>query len=484
MKIPSFLPALILCCYALIPSITSAQPYTPRMEPCPCVIKVDTALVSKCGYLVVPENRQKPQGRTIKIPFVSVRKREQDPNRNFLLYTTGGPGYSTTANFDSLTARMDFLQFGGFIAFDQRGSRRAQPCLDCPEVNEAIRRSYRDHLSKDSLVLQAVTHCRKRLTAQGIDLSAYNTIESAADINDLRKVLQLDSLYLFGISYSGGLMLTVAKNHPEAVKAMFLHSPLPGFVNYEEHALFNHNEALEQVFENCLKDSSNTELYGNLRERFHKYFTDINGRQFTIRYAPKGSKDSLTVTYTKDELLEALMNRFNRWGVKEVPFVMNEMIAGRHAGYVKEILDQKFEGNKSLSHGMRYSIYCSEQIAYASKDLVKQQEILLPWLANYNFNNVNHAICDCWKVKPEPPVVKQPVYSNVPALITAGDVDPWCRPFYNRLIKRTMPNGQSVTVHNNGHGPRMVVDGTDFIRMFFQQPYRKLVSNTPNAIVE
>jgi pimeloyl-ACP methyl ester carboxylesterase len=262
-----------------------AQGYVPKIEPCPCMIKVDSALISKCGYLIVPENRQKPGGRTIKLPFVYARKTAADSN--VTLFTTGGPGYSTLANFTQLRASSDYFQFGGFIIFDQRGSKKSTPCLDCPEVSAARKKAYRENLSIDSLQLVAIKQCRKRFVAQGIDLSAYNTIESAADINDLRLALQIDSLNLLGISYSGGLMLTVGRNHPEGVKSLILNSPLPSYTNYEEEGLFNINEALEQVFDNCEADSADKNTYGNLRERFHQYFTGITGKRFTISYRKK-----------------------------------------------------------------------------------------------------------------------------------------------------------------------------------------------------
>lgn len=460
------------------------QGYVPKIEPCDCLIKTAPGLITRCGYLVVPENRQRPGGRTIKIPFVFARKPGMDSVRNVMLYTTGGPGYSTIANFDSLRYHSDFFQFGGFLIFDQRGTKKSQPCLDCPEVSEAVKKAYRENLPFDSLKLRAVRQCRERLTAQGIDLSAYTTIESAADINDLRKALRLDSLRLFGISYSGGLMLTVARNHPEAVKALFLNSPLPGYVNYEEHALFNFNEALNKVFDNCEADSTHDARYAGLRDRFHQYFSSLAGKQFPIRYAENGSKDSLTLYYTKNELIDAVIDRINNWQLKTVPFVMTELINGNHAPYVREQLDGIFNGDKALSAGMRYSIYCSEQIAYASKALVKKQDTLLPWLAGHRFNNVNHGICDCWQVKPEPPVAKTPVYSNVPALLVAGDADPWCPPFYNRLIQRTMPHAQVLIVHNNGHIARVAMQGVDFLKLFLEAPYRKLVSPFKEVIVE
>lgn len=461
-----------------------AQKYTPVIEPCPCMIKIDTGLVSQCGYLVVPENRQRPQGRTIKVPFVFVRKPEQSPVKNIMLFTTGGPGFSTIANFDSLRYRSDFLQFGGFIVFDQRGTKKSKPCLDCPEVNEAVKRAYKENLSKDSLILIAAKQCRNKLSAQGIDLSAYNTTEIAADINDLKTALNLDSLNLFGISYSGGLMLTVARNHPGCARSLLLGSPLPGYVNYEEHALFNHEEALNQVFDNCERDSANHSLYGNLRERFRNYFSSISGKSFILPYAEEGGADTLQIRYTKNELLDAVINRLNTSQVKTVPLVISELISGNHDKYVREVIDGYLAGNKSLSHGMRYSVYCSEQIAYSNKNLVKKQDTILPWLAGYPFNNVNHAICDCWKVKAVAPEAKIPVYSNIPALVAAGDIDPWCRPFYNRLIKRTIPNSQLLLFHNRGHVPGMAIRSADFVKMFMDDPYRKIMSPSKEVVVE
>ena len=461
-----------------------SQDYTPEIEPCPCLVKIEKGLISKCGYLVVPENRQKPAGRKIKVPFVYARRPGADSVKNITLYTTGGPGYSTIANFDSIRYRSDFLRFGGFIAFDQRGTKMSKPCLDCDEVNIAIKKAYKENRPKDSLELEAVKKCRNRLAAEGIDLSAYTTIESAADINDLRIALHLDSLNLLGISYSGGLMLTVARDHPACVKSLILNSPLPGFANYEEDALFNINEALNQVFDNCETDSANNIQYNNLRERFHQYFSSISGKVFSIPYIEKGTHDTLQVNYTKNELLDAVVDRITTSQLKNVPFVMNELINGNHSGYITEVLDEKFAGNKSLSHGMRYSVYCSEQIAYADKALMKKQEQMLPWLSGYSFNNVNHAICSCWKIKPEPAIVKTPVYSTIPALISAGDADPWCRPFYNRLIKRYMPNSQLLLIHNRAHGSGFGIDGVDFVKMFMNDPYKKVISTTKNVVVE
>jgi pimeloyl-ACP methyl ester carboxylesterase len=462
----------------------TSQAYRPRLEVAACPIKVDKRLIGTYGYLVVPENRQRPQGRVVKVPFLFVRRPTQSATQHVSLYSTGGPGYSTTANFDSIGYQSGLLQYGGVVLFDQRGTRRAKPCLECAQVPEAIKQGYRTGLSKDSLVRLAVTRCRQQLTAQGIDLSAYTTLESAEDINDLRRALRLDSLNLLGISYSGGLMLTVLRLHPEAVRCLLLNSPLPSAVNYEEGGLLNINEALEQVFSDYAQDSLAQPSHAHLRQQFRAYFTAITGKTFTLAYREPGTRDSLRLKYTKAELLDAIVNRLTRQQIQAVPRVIQDIVQGHHAPYVREQVDQAFAGDPALSLGMRYSIYCSEQLAYANPALEAQQARVVPWLAGYPFNNVTHAICRCWQVKPEALTAKQPVYAAVPVLLTAGDIDPWCRPFYNHLLQRTLPNSQCLLFHNRGHAPGYSAAGVNYAELFLAHPFRKLHSTSQEVRIE
>ncbi|WEK18268.1 MAG: alpha/beta fold hydrolase [Candidatus Pedobacter colombiensis] len=459
-----------------------SQKYSVLIEPCPKLVKADPRLTLKTGYLVVPENRGKPQGRKIKLPFFFVRRPDQDARKNVSIYITGGPGYSTTAGIDSISYNSGFLRYGGFIAFDQRGTKRAIPNLDADEVYDAIKQSYLEDKNKDSLVMLAVKKSRENLISQGIDLSAYNTAESVEDINDLRLKLGLDSLNLVGISYSGGLMLSMAQQHPEGVRTLVLNSPLPSFVTYEESALNNINEALEQVFSNCAADSGS--VYKDLKIRFHNYFTDLGTKRFQVRYLEKNGADSTIIHYGKQELLDAIVNRLNTAQVKTVPLVISEILSGRAEPYVREVLDGHFAGNPSVSLAMRYSVYCSGQIAFANPKVQKQEETRFPWLAGYVFNNVDHLVCDCWQVRPVRKAIRKKIYSTVPALITAGDADPWCRPYYNRLIKSGMPNAQLLILHDKGHGPGYVFGGVNYLDEFMKAPMQRLKPIASGVTVE
>jgi pimeloyl-ACP methyl ester carboxylesterase len=453
------------------------------VEPCPCSVNFEEGLEGKCGYLVVPENRSKPFQKRIKIPYIYVHNPEV-PKKHVTLFSTGGPGYSTTANYTKITKSFPFLRFGGFIAFNQRGTKNSIPCLECPEINEALKKSYQENRNRDSLIHLATTKCRTRLTKEGIDLSAYSTYESAADIADLINALQLDSVTLFGISYSGGLMQTVANLYPKNIKTLLLNSPLPSFVNYEEHALFSHQHALELVFDKVKMDSVWSQKHPQLKERFQAYFSNINEKTFHLDYQPSTESTTYRIAYTKHELLSQIVDHIGIDSWKKIPEMIENMINGNHRVYVEAYLGNVWRGNTSIAHGERFSVYCSEQIAFANRELIQKQTELLPWWKGFQFNSPTPAMCDCWQVKPEPKVQKKAVLSAIPALVVTGEIDPYCPVYYSRLIAQTMLNAQSFVIKNQGHVPSLRVDGFDLPMTFLENPYKKIISTTPNIVVD
>ncbi len=448
--------------------------YTPKIEPCNCLFKNDS-LNTRCAYLVVPENRSKPNGKTIKLPFIYVESKNPNKRKDPVLYTSGGPGASSLRGVRFINYRQ-FSKDRDYIAFEQRGVTYAQPCLSCDGISESIKKAYRKNQPLNKTLLEAVKACRKKLTDEGNDLSAYNTTENAADIEDLRRALKIDSINLIGISYSGGLMLTMLRNYPQHIRSIVLDSALPGFINYEEDALFSIDASFNKIFSNCERDSTGRRQYDSLRQRFHQYFTAIGGKEFSLRYLEKGTKDSIIIKYHRSELIDFLMNNLqdNRQ-LKNVPYYITQIIDGKQHDYMKTYFDGIFNAGKENTLGMRYSMYCSEQIHYANQGLIDKQNEIFPYLAGYRFNDVDHPICDCWNVQPVSPVAKMPVYSNVPALLSTGDTDPYCPAFYNDVISRYMPNSQRVLFTDKTHGPALNTrEGDVLIAEFIDNPYQKV----------
>jgi pimeloyl-ACP methyl ester carboxylesterase len=479
----------------------SQKIYTPTIQPCNCQFKMDSSFAAiapsslqsrlmfenkidssfktQCGYLIVPENRNKAASRMIKLPFIVLKSKNPNKKNDPVLFTSGGPGNSSLSWINGMQ-NSSVISDRDCIAFEQRGTRFAIPYLRLFDLDSALKESYRKNLPKDSMWIEGVKRYKKKLEQKGIDLAGYNSDETVADIRDLLTVLKIDSVNLMGGSYSGGLMMAVLQKDPERVRSLVLDSPLPMFVPIDEDEPVNFNEALNVLFQHCEKDSSNKELYGNLKERFQSYFSSITNKTFYVPYVEKESTDTLRIQYSKNELLDAVeSSMLNSNSIKDVPFMIVEMMKGNHLAYIKPRLDRILNGYPAPD-GMRMTVYCADQANYHNEEMIKQLYKLYPYMDGYRINDVWKTVCDCWKVPAVNPKTKQAFYSLKPVLVGDGEMDPACRPLYMERIKHYMPNAQTFLFINKSHG----IGGKEFYEMtkeFLDNPYQKI--DPPNEKV-
>lgn len=95
-----------------------------------------------------------------------------------------------------------------------------------------------------ALTLEALTECRDRLLADDVDLTAYNSAESAADVADLRVALGYDEWNLYGISYGTRLAQTIVRDYPEGIRSVILDSSYPLAANLQTETAVNADRAL------------------------------------------------------------------------------------------------------------------------------------------------------------------------------------------------------------------------------------------------
>ena len=443
--------------------------------------KIDSSFKTQCGYLVVPENRNKKSSAMIKLPFIIVKSKNPHKKNDPVLFTGGGPGGSSL-DWALGATRGSLIKDRDCMVLEQRGTRYAWPSLRRFELDSAIKESYRKNLPKDSMVIAGLRRYRVKLVDRGIDLSGYNTDETVADIHDLLSVLKIDSVNLYGVSYSGGLMMAVLQKDPSRIRSLILDSPLPTFIPIDEDEPANFNEALNILFAHIEKDSTNKVLYGNLKQRFQQYFTAITGKAFYLPYLEKGTTDSVKIKYTKDELLgviEGTLSDPSR--IKDAAFVITEIISGKHDVYIKPMLDGLFRKNQAPD-GMRISVYCADQTAYHSEKIMQQLNSLYLYMASYHINNVYKAMCDCWNVPPVRALTKQHFYSNKPVLLADGEMDPACRPLYIDMVHHYMPNSQRLLFLGFSHGVLWYEDGSRLVQQFVDHPYQKIIPGNKDII--
>lgn len=164
------------------------------------------------GALTVRENRANPDSRSITLSYVRFPSTGDKPGSP-IVYLAGGPGGSGggTAKGRRFPLFMAMREFGDVIAFDQRGTGESD---DTPRCISSVYIPEDRQIPKDealALLKQSVEECGAFWREQGVDVAGYTTLESARDLEALRKHIGAEKLTLWGISYGTHLALAAVK---------------------------------------------------------------------------------------------------------------------------------------------------------------------------------------------------------------------------------------------------------------------------------
>ncbi|QBY05705.1 alpha/beta fold hydrolase [Thalassotalea sp. HSM 43] len=171
------------------------------------------------GTIEVLENRNDKNSRTIPLTYVrfpATGNKKGSP----IVYLSGGPGGSgiSTAQYPNFRFPlfMALREFGDVIALDQRGTGKSSIVPRCESTQTLALNEGLSDAQVTKVYRAAAKECVDYWRTQGADVLGYTTVQSAHDLNDLRKHLQAEKLTLWGISYGTHLALVslkVMENH-------------------------------------------------------------------------------------------------------------------------------------------------------------------------------------------------------------------------------------------------------------------------------
>jgi pimeloyl-ACP methyl ester carboxylesterase len=409
------------------------------------------------GYLIVPENRRNPAGgRTVKLPVMIGKCRGEEPRPDPIIFAVGGPGVRSVMYAGRDLDRWPFLEERDFIYFEQRGAANADPSL----VDAAIDSIYaaatsRLNVQPDSAaVVEAARRMMKRFADEGIDLTAYGTSESAADIEDLRRALGIEQWNLWGVSYSCKLMLEVVRRYPQGVRAIILDSPLPPDVAWDESSISNYWRNMRKLFAACREDSSLNSQYPDLERRFLALMDAANRTPLTARIKDPHTGRLVDASLNGEGVFRAVAAYMeNPNYVSSFPHHLN-LFCRRDSAAVSFFTGMLAE--PPYAWGMRYSIWCNEEFPFEDSDRFDSHSDLPAPLRDLSWTIVPPEVCAFWPHRAVDPLDNQPVVSAVPALVTSGQYDPDTPPEWGRQVAETLSNAFYFEFPGQTHLPLFV----------------------------
>jgi pimeloyl-ACP methyl ester carboxylesterase len=437
------------------PTSTSVIVYQPIFESAPCVFSVPAGYSPECGYLIVPENRTRADSPLIRLHVAIFRNRAGASVADPVVHLAGGPGSSSldVASYMFGQGLDAILDQRDFILFDQRGTGYSQPRLDCPErvsVTGILLERGLIAEGSDQMILDAFRRCRDRLVGQGIDLSAYHSAASAADLNDLRFVLGYDKLNIYAVSYGTRLALALMRDHPEAVRSAVLDSVYPLQVNLYTALAPNADRAFNVFFTRCELDPVCSASYPNLRAYFYQLVDQLNGSPVSMSLYVGGAEHIVRVD--GNLLIDVLfVGLYNPAVTASMPQMIYDISQGDY-NILRERLALYFDTSSAL--GMQMSVQCAEEIPFnAPEEAYAAAQNAAPQIAAFYPASIQSlfAMCREWTSVAPDPRENLPVSSDIPVLILAGDQDPITPPDWGRMVTQNLAHSYFHELIGHGH---------------------------------
>ncbi|KEP68853.1 alpha/beta hydrolase [Thioclava dalianensis] len=224
-----------------------------------------------CGRVTVPEDHDAPDGATIPLAFAVLKSHSTAPAPDPVIYLHGGPGGYTVQTIPTNAALFDFLRDRrDIVLFDQRGSGISDQTIAC--YNE-FSEDFMQFAQADEETMfdadQPLAKCLSETVATGVDLSLYNTTQSARDVRAIMDALGYPDYNAFGISYGTKLGQELLRSAPEGLRSLVIDS-----ISRVDNPAYDTNgvpvdQALGWVVDYCMANEACAAAYPDLEETIH-----------------------------------------------------------------------------------------------------------------------------------------------------------------------------------------------------------------------
>lgn len=406
----------------------------------------------ECGYVTVPLRHAAPAGPTIRLPVAILPAQSENPRPDPLFLAQGGPGASAFEVFPLLVAGSPLNQDRDLVIFNQRGTLFAEPDLLCPETLAAM-----DEMlplpedEAEAVALAASAACYERLRAAGIDLSAFNSVENAADVEAIRQALGYETFNFYGVSYGTLLGFHLMRQQPEHLRSVILDGVVPPNLNFIPEIPENENRIYNELFAACAADPFCSEAYPNLEERFFALVDQFNAEPLIIPLADPETGVTADALFDGNALVDALFQVFY---LEDAFAVFPKLVANLEEGdtfYLEQILPL-FIFDRTSSEGFYWSVICAEDADF-DPAAVPLAELVPPIAAGAVEELQSYQdYCAIWQVDLLPPTVDEPVTSDIPALLLSGRFDPITPPAFAEIAAASLSNATHLVDPIGSHG--------------------------------
>jgi len=414
-------------------------------------------VAARCGWLSVPENREQPSGKQVRLHVAVIPSLRLEPAGDPLFVLSGGPGQAASDFYISIAPALARVRRDrDIVVVDQRGTGRSNR-LDCSFPDES------DITFTDPRQLRELTRsCLAKLPG---DPRYYTTSVAVRDLDDVRAALGYQRLDLYGVSYGTRVAQHYMRRYPQRVRVAILDGVVPPQLPLGPDVALDAQAAIDSAFARC---DSNADC--------KRVFPNIAGSFATLRArvleqpVPLSIPDPLNAEPTQTQLGAAELGAavrllsYSDETLSTLPLLIQEAEAGQPEGLAAQYLMIKRSLDTQIANGMHFAVVCSEDAPRWHERPVADSELAKTYLGD-TFMQAMRTICEQWPRGPVDEGFGTPLESEIPTLVLSGGNDPVTPARYGEQILPGLKHSRHLVLDGQGHGqiavgcmPRVVAD--------------------------
>jgi pimeloyl-ACP methyl ester carboxylesterase len=399
---------------------SNAQPRAGTLKIKPYTFENDKKekVESEFGTLLVPENRSDPQGNLIELAFVRFKSTAKNPGAP-IVYLAGGPGGSGigAATGSRFPLFMALREIGDVIAFDQRGTGYSKPNLGCYE-----RMAFPLDVAPSRVAVLNELRENARGCAsywrdiQRVDLTGYNTNESADDLEDLRKALGANQISLWTISYGTHLAFATMRRHPKSIhRAILAGTEGPDHTYKLPSNIQKHLEDLAAVIK---ADPEIGKEIPDFLGLMKSVFDRLDSQPESVEVVDPRTKQKVRIVVNKFVMQYIVANNIGTTVTARFPALFYKASKGDFTNPAQVWLN---ESRRGIGSAMSYMMDCASGQTAARRERIEREA--KGTLLEDVFNLPLPEVCQEWKAPDLGDAFRAPLRSDVPVLFISGTLD-------------------------------------------------------------
>ncbi|MEM6415991.1 MAG: alpha/beta fold hydrolase [Pseudomonadota bacterium] len=451
------------------------------------------------GLMFVPENRARPNSRTISFHFFRAPALSPKKGAAPIFYLHGGPGAEQNFKINKNFQHLKKLRHKHDVVYlSQRGYEGA------PGVNPDFEFRYLKYLPfkkagsidrEGELLASAYRAAGEAWRERGVDLTGYDILNIVDDVYDLRETLGYEKISLRGCSFGSQWSTSYMKLHPETVDRALLSGVEPLDYTYDSAKWLW--ASMSRVASAAEKDPELARYIpeGGIMGALKTVIQRLETEPVTVSIQ-NGQGKEIDIVLGPDDLRNGAVRNFRSIGrgtaladLAAWPKFVLEMYnddfrflalmaaEGRREMVSDSLITYLIDNSIGISDERDRQLLSEEERRWIDPNWYYRSTRKIP-----NSNLVDQSFRDDWRI-------------DVPTLLVTGDYD-WYTPVENaEHMERFLDNGHLIIVEGGTHCPIMKSDQltpqrpkvVDQIREFFsidtdEQSLSKYFSRLPKRV--